>query len=69
VFLQGISEGASLRCGGKRKGSKGYYVEPTVFADVKDSMTIARDEIFGPVQSIMKYSNDEEVREGQCSPS
>jgi aldehyde dehydrogenase (NAD+) len=48
--------------GGHRAGDKGYYVEPTVFSDVKDSMKIAREEIFGPVQCIMKWNKVEELR-------
>ena len=47
--------------GGKRHGSKGYFVEPTVFADVKDDMTIAKEEIFGPVMSIIKFKTIDEV--------
>lgn len=47
--------------GGKRVGSKGYYIEPTVFADVKDDMTIAKEEIFGPVMSILKFKDIDEV--------
>jgi len=46
----GKKEGAKLITGGKRWGSKGWYVEPTVFADVKDEHTIAREEIFGPAR-------------------
>ena len=42
-------------------GKKGYYIQPTVFSNVEDHMTIARDEIFGPVQSILKWSTVEEV--------
>ena len=42
-------------------GEKGYYIQPTVFSNVEDHMTIARDEIFGPVQSILKWSTVEEV--------
>ena len=49
--------------GGSRKGSKGFFVEPTVFADVKDDMTIAKEEIFGPVMSIMKFKDIGEVIE------
>ncbi|XP_026321908.1 retinal dehydrogenase 1-like isoform X2 [Hyposmocoma kahamanoa] len=57
----GKKEGAKLMTGGNRIGKTGYYVEPTVFADVKDDMTIAREEIFGPVQSILKFNTLEEV--------
>ncbi|CAD7698341.1 unnamed protein product [Ostreobium quekettii] len=57
----GKAQGAVLRCGGGRAGPKGYYVEPTVFSDVRDEMSIAQEEIFGPVQSIMKWSSVEEV--------
>ncbi|XP_049869942.1 aldehyde dehydrogenase 1A1-like [Pectinophora gossypiella] len=58
---KGKAEGAKLLVGGKRIGNKGYYIEPTVFADVKDNMSIATDEIFGPVQSILKFDTLEEV--------
>lgn len=55
----GIDEGARLLTGGKRYGEKGYFVEPTVFADVQDNMKIALEEIFGPVMSIFKFSTEE----------
>lgn len=42
-------------------GDRGYFVAPTVFANVTDEMSVARDEIFGPVQCILKYSSLEEV--------
>eukprot|EP00036_Acanthoecidae_sp_10tr_P010170 CAMPEP_0182923840 /NCGR_PEP_ID=MMETSP0105_2-20130417/5682_1 /TAXON_ID=81532 ORGANISM="Acanthoeca-like sp., Strain 10tr" /NCGR_SAMPLE_ID=MMETSP0105_2 /ASSEMBLY_ACC=CAM_ASM_000205 /LENGTH=498 /DNA_ID=CAMNT_0025061579 /DNA_START=56 /DNA_END=1552 /DNA_ORIENTATION=- len=59
----GKSEGATLKCGGQRFGDKGYFIEPTVFADVKDDMKIAREEIFGPVMSILKFrTSDEAIR-------
>lgn len=57
----GKEEGAKLMTGGERVGDKGYFIEPTVFADVKDDMKIAREEIFGPVMSIIKFSSMEEV--------
>ena len=58
----GKSEGAKLVHGGNRVGDAGYFIEPTVFADVKDNMKIAEEEIFGPVMSIIKFkSNDEEI--------
>ncbi|RLN94041.1 hypothetical protein BBJ28_00026202, partial [Nothophytophthora sp. Chile5] len=60
---EGAKEGARLLCGGKREGSKGWFVQPTVFADVTDDMTIAREEIFGPVMSILKFKTVDEVIE------
>ncbi len=47
--------------GGNRVGSKGYYVEPTVFSDVTDTMEVFREEVFGPVMTITKFSTAEEV--------
>lgn len=43
--------------GGKRVGEKGYFIEPTIFVDVTDHMTIAKEEIFGPVMCILKYDD------------
>lgn len=57
----GISEGANLLTGGKRVGSKGYFIQPTVFGGVKDEMKIAREEIFGPVMNILKFKSVDEV--------
>jgi len=59
----GIAEGARLVCGGGRPSGldKGYFVEPTVFADVDNKMTIAQEEIFGPVLSIIPYDGEEEA--------
>ncbi|KAL4660691.1 retinal dehydrogenase 2-like [Arapaima gigas] len=63
-FIQsGIREGANLECGGKALGLKGFYIEPTVFSNVCDSMHFAKEEIFGPVQQIMKFKSIEEVIE------
>jgi aldehyde dehydrogenase (NAD+) len=59
----GRSEGAKLVCGGKRVGDRGYFIQPTVFSDVKDDMKIARDEIFGPVMSIIPFHSVDEVVE------
>jgi aldehyde dehydrogenase (NAD+) len=56
-------DGAKLEAGGKRHGSLGYYIEPTVFSNVTDDMKIAREEIFGPVQSIIKFKTLDEVIE------
>ena len=57
----GNEEGAKCVTGGKRFGDKGYYVEPTVFDGVTDDMKIATDEIFGPVMSVLKFKDLDEV--------
>ena len=60
----GIEEGARLVAGGMEKPDgyeKGYYVKPTVFADVTNDMTIAREEIFGPVLCIIKYEDEQQA--------
>ncbi|MGB3637397.1 MAG: aldehyde dehydrogenase family protein, partial [Rivularia sp. (in: cyanobacteria)] len=57
----GIREGASMMCGGHRVGDRGYFIEPTVFANVKNDMKIAQEEIFGPVMSIIKFKDIEEA--------
>jgi len=57
----GRSEGATLACGGERSGDRGYFIQPTIFADVKDDMTIAREEIFGPVMSIIRFKDLDDV--------
>jgi len=59
----GKREGAKMLTGGSREGDKGYFVQPTVFADVTDNMRIAKEEIFGPVQQILKFSQLNEVIE------
>ena len=62
---RGVAEGARLLCGGKRMTGAGFddgaWVEPTVFTDCSDEMTIVREEIFGPVMSILTYQSEEEV--------
>jgi aldehyde dehydrogenase (NAD+) len=57
----GKKQGAKLLTGGGRVGEKGYFVAPTIFDDVKDDMAIARDEIFGPVVSVLPFDQVEEV--------
>jgi aldehyde dehydrogenase (NAD+) len=57
----GCCEGATLACGGDRIGSRGYFIRPAVFADVHDRMKIAREEIFGPVMSVIPFKTVEEV--------
>ncbi|GKE49690.1 aldehyde dehydrogenase family 2 member C4-like protein, partial [Tanacetum coccineum] len=51
----GKKEGATLVTGGKPFGKKGYYIEPTLFTNVTDNMTIAKEEIFGPIISVLKF--------------
>ena len=64
LINKGIEEGAKLVAGGPDRPShlnKGYFVRPTVFAGVNNEMTIAKEEIFGPVVSIIPFSNEEEA--------
>ena len=66
LIRKGIEEGARLVCGGPGipvDDSAGYFVRPTVFSDVSNDMTIAREEIFGPVMCIIPYDNEEEAVE------
>jgi betaine-aldehyde dehydrogenase len=60
-IAKGIEEGARLVAGGRRLNRPGFWIEPTVFADVTDDMAIARDEIFGPVMSVLDFDTEEEV--------
>lgn len=60
-IAKGIDEGATLITGGKAHTRGGLYIEPTVFADVTDDMTIAREEIFGPVMSVLAFETEDEV--------
>uniref|UniRef100_A0A8C8JT45 aldehyde dehydrogenase (NAD(+)) n=1 Tax=Oncorhynchus tshawytscha TaxID=74940 RepID=A0A8C8JT45_ONCTS len=59
----GKREGAKLMCGGGVAADRGYFIQPTIFGDVQDGMTIAREEIFGPVMQILKFKTLEEVVE------
>ena len=60
-IASGIGEGARLITGGRQIDRPGYFLEPTVFADVTDAMTIAREEIFGPVMSVLDFEEEDEV--------
>ena len=62
-IAKGLAEGARLVVGGGRPARQdtGWFVEPTVFADVDNSHTIAREEIFGPVVTITPYSDDDDA--------
>jgi len=66
LIQKGIDEGATLAAGGTGRPeglAKGYYAKPTVFADVSNDMTIAREEVFGPVLSIIPYDTEDEAVE------
>lgn len=57
----GRDEGAALVTGGKRIGERGFYVEPTVFANVEHEMRISQEEIFGPVASVIRFEDEEDA--------
>lgn len=57
----GRTEGAKVVTGGTRLGDKGYFIQPTIFSDVRPDMKIMREEIFGPVCAIAKFKDEEEV--------
>jgi aldehyde dehydrogenase (NAD+) len=59
----GKKEGAQCVSGGNRVGNRGYFIEPTLFTGVNDEMSIAKDEIFGPVLSVLKFKDAEEIIE------
>jgi acyl-CoA reductase-like NAD-dependent aldehyde dehydrogenase len=61
LIESGKKEGAKLETGGNRVGSEGFFIAPTVFSNVEDNMRIAREEIFGPVQQLLKFKNLDEV--------
>ena len=60
-IAKGKAEGATLICGGNIIEGDGWFIEPTVFSDVTDNMTIAKEEIFGPVMSVFEFDNENEV--------
>ncbi len=57
----GREQGALVVAGGQRRGDVGFFIAPTVFADVTEEMRIGREEIFGPVQVILKFNSLDEV--------
>ncbi|GAB1813059.1 aldehyde dehydrogenase family protein [Mycobacterium sp. MUNTM1] len=63
LIAKGVDEGATLAFGGRRpqKPNRGFFLEPAVFIDVENSMSVAREEIFGPVTAVIKFSNDDEA--------
>ncbi len=62
-IASGKEQGARCVVGGERFGSSGYFIKPTIFADVKDDMVIAREEIFGPVMQVLRFKELDEVIE------
>ncbi len=58
---EGAKEGAQCVTGGQRRGDRGYFIEPTLFAEVTDDMKIAQEEIFGPVLSVLRFSDLDEI--------
>ena len=60
-IAKGKAEGARLVAGGERVDMEGFFVAPTVFADVTDEMTIAQEEIFGPVMAVLDFDDDDDV--------
>ena len=61
LVAAGRAEGAQLVTGGQRVGDKGFFMAPTIFARVTDGMSIAREEIFGPVLSVLSYQDEDEL--------
>jgi len=64
LIQKGIDEGAKLECGGVGRPdgmNRGYFVKPTIFSNVSNDMTIAQEEIFGPVLSLIGYQDEEEA--------
>jgi aldehyde dehydrogenase (NAD+) len=58
---QGKAAGATLETGGQRHGETGYYIQPTIFSDVTENMSIVQEEIFGPVCTVQRFRNEEEA--------
>ena len=57
----GRTEGATLHTGGQRHGTEGYFIQPTIFTNTRPDMKIVREEIFGPVGVVIKFSSEEDV--------
>jgi aldehyde dehydrogenase (NAD+) len=60
-FIEEAKQHATVAMGGNRVGEKGYFIEPTVFTDVKDTDRVVREEIFGPVSVVLTFDTEEEV--------
>lgn len=57
----GKDEGATVHIGGERHGNEGYFIQPTIFTDVKPHMRIVKEEIFGPVLVVAKFKDEDDV--------
>jgi len=58
---QGHTQGAKIMCGGERHGERGYFIAPTIFANVTPTMSIAKEEIFGPVMCVIPFKDIDDV--------
>ena len=65
MIKQGVDEGANLACGGRRVHPQGfeggYFIEPTILSECQDAMRVVREEIFGPVMSVLVFDDDDEA--------
>lgn len=57
----GKQQGATLHLGGNRHGTEGYFIEPTIFTDIKPEMKIVQEEIFGPVGVVAKFEKEDDI--------
>jgi aldehyde dehydrogenase (NAD+) len=55
----GKDDGATVRCGGERLGTDGFFVQPTIFTGINPDMKIMKEEIFGPVGAVVKFEDDD----------
>ncbi|SVC43322.1 uncharacterized protein METZ01_LOCUS296176 [marine metagenome] len=61
LVLASISEGAEVICGGEKVSGKGFFYEPTIMAKIKNDMTVYRNEVFGPVLTVMPFEDEDEA--------
>ena len=57
----GVEDGATIAVGGERAGQEGYFIQPTIFTNVKPSMKIVQEEIFGPVCVVLKFKDEDDI--------
>lgn len=62
-IASGKGDSAKVETGGVQIGTEGYFIEPTIFSEVKPEMKIAREEIFGPVAAVFKFTDDKGQRD------